>query len=89
MNRHHTPLRLLFSAFCVILTGCAHAPMISVGGSYFPSWMICLAMSIALVLCLRVFLRHRGMEAKINLLPLLYPGLVVLLSCAIWLALFR
>lgn len=63
--------------------------MVDIGGSYFPSWMICLAASVSFALGLRAFLRYRGLEEKIAILPLFYPGTVLFVSCALWLALFR
>jgi len=73
----------------VLLSGCARAPMVDIGGSFFPSWMVCLAASIALAVGLRAFLRHRGLETEIGTLAIFYPGLVVLLACVLWLCLFR
>jgi hypothetical protein len=89
MNGIRTHLHVLLAAPALSLAGCAHAPMIDIGGSYFPSWMISLAMSIAFALGLRGFLRYRGIEDKISLLAVFYPGLVVLLACMCWLLLFR
>jgi len=73
----------------ILLSGCARAPMVDIGGSFFPSWMVCIAVSIALAGILRAFLRHRGLETKIGTLALFYPGLVILLACVLWLCLFR
>jgi len=73
----------------LLLSGCARAPMVDIGGSFFPSWMLCLSVSIALAIGLRAFLRHRGLETGIGTLAIFYPGLVILLSCVLWLCLFR
>jgi hypothetical protein len=73
----------------ILLSGCARAPMVDIGGSFFPSWMVCLAFSIALAVSLRAFLRHRSLETEISTLALFYPGLVILLACVLWLCLFR
>jgi len=90
VRRHLSPsLRIAILAPLILLFGCAHAPMVDIGGSFFPSWMLCLAVSIALAVGLRAFLRHRGLETEISTLAIFYPSLVVLLACVLWLCLFR
>lgn len=71
------------------LTGCAQAPNIDIAGSFFPSWMVCLAIGIALTLATRTFLEKRKLEGEIGTLAVFYPALAVLLSCLLWLLFFR
>lgn len=77
------------AAVVTVLSGCGHAPMLNIGGSYFPSWMLCLVISIACAIGLRGLLRYRVLEEEIALLALFYPAFVLLLSCTLWLLLFR
>lgn len=77
------------TAMAAALAGCRHAPMVDIGGSYFPSWMLCLSISIACAIGVRGVLRYRALEEQISLLALFYPVFVLLLSCLLWLLLFR
>jgi hypothetical protein len=86
---HSRIYRAVIIAPLILLFGCARAPMVDIGGSFFPSWMVCLGISVALAIGLRAFLRHRRIETEIGTLAILYPGLVVLLACLLWLCLFR
>lgn len=72
-----------------LLLGCAHSPTIDIGGSFFPSWMLCLAASIGVAIATRWFLQQRSLETEIGALAIFYPGLVLLVSCLLWLLLFR
>lgn len=90
MHSHVRPShRAAIAAPLILLSGCARAPMVDIGGSFFPSWLICLAVSIAFAVGLRAFLRHRRLETEIRTLAIFYPGLVVLLACLLWFCLFR
>ncbi len=89
MTRVLLHTRFILMAASVLLAGCERAPMVDIWGSFFPSWIVCLAASIAIALGLRAFLRYCGLEAGIGTLAIFYPGLVVLLSCLLWLILFR
>lgn len=71
------------------LSGCTHAPILNIGGSFFPSWMICLAIGIACTAALRVFLSRCKLHAEIGLPHLFYPALALFFSCMLWLILFR
>jgi hypothetical protein len=51
--------------------------------------MLCLAASIGVAIAARWFLQQRSMETEIGALAIFYPGLVLLVSCLLWLLLFR
>lgn len=84
-----THARFIFTIPLTLLTGCTCAPMVDIGGSFFPSWMLCVSLSIVFAFALRGFLRYRGLETELGTLAIFYPGLVLLLSCVLWLTLFR
>jgi hypothetical protein len=67
--------------------GCTRAPSFDILGSFFPAWLVCLAIAIPLTFLARwLLLRLRLMIA----LPILvYPSLTALFTFAIWLAFFR
>jgi NhaP-type Na+/H+ or K+/H+ antiporter len=78
-------LGLMLAAF--FLTGCGRAPSFDVLGSFFPAWLVCLAFGLVLTAAARWLLLR--LHIVIALPVLTYPSLTVLLSFALWLALFR
>lgn len=74
---------------CLLCAGCERAPSIDVIGSFFPAWMLCLIISIVLTSLLRLLLLRRQLEPAIEPVALFYPGVVLLLSCLLWLIFFR
>jgi hypothetical protein len=63
------------------------APSFDVLGSFFPAWLVCLALGILLTAAARwLLLRFR---IVIALPALTYPSLTVLFTLALWLAFFR
>jgi len=76
---------LLLAAF--FLTGCGRAPSFDVLGSFFPAWLVCLALGIVLAAVARWFLLR--LHIMIALPVITYPSLAALFSFALWLELFR
>ena len=74
---------------CVALlsTSCSRAPSFDILGSFFPAWLLCLALGLLLTVAARwLLLRVRVVLA----LPILtYPSLTALFTFALWLAFFR
>lgn len=71
----------------LFLTGCGRAPSFDVLGSFFPAWLLCLALAVVFTAVARwLFLR---LHIVIALPVLTYPSLTALLSFALWLGLFR
>jgi len=62
------------------------APSFDILGSFFPAWLVCLAIGLVLTVAVRwLLLRFR----IILLAPVLtYPSLTVLFKLALWLAFF-
>jgi hypothetical protein len=77
--------RLIVAA--VFLTGCGRAPSFDVLGSFFPAWLVCLALSLALTAAARWLLLRVGVVIALPVLT--WPSLTALFSFALWLALFR
>jgi hypothetical protein len=63
------------------------APSFDILGSFFPAWLVCLALSVALTAAARWALL--GLRLTIALPVLTFPSLTALLSFALWLSLFR
>ncbi len=68
-------------------TSCSRAPSFDILGSFFPAWLLCLALGLLLTVAARwLFLRIRVVLA----LPVLtWPSLTALFTFALWLAFFR
>ncbi len=77
------------SVMCMLCAGCGRAPSIDVLGSFFPVWMVCLTIAVALACVLRIVLVRVQFESELGPIALFYPSVVVLLSCLLWLIFFR
>jgi hypothetical protein len=77
--------RLILAAF--FLTSCGRAPSFDVLGSFFPAWLVCLALSLMLTAVARWLLLR--LHIVIALPVLTWPSLTALFTFTLWLALFR
>ena len=77
------------SAAVIILAGCGHAPTFDIIGSFFPVWMICLAIAVILAFIVRAVLIRLHLETDVGPLALFYPSVVVLFTSVLWLIFFR
>ena len=82
---------LLFDGLvlCLLCSGCSRAPSVSIIGSFFPVWMICLAIGVVLAFIERWLLLRYALEEQVGPLWLFYPCSVTLIACISWLLLFR
>ena len=76
-----------FALAAFILTSCGRAPAFDVLGSFFPAWLVCLALGLLLTVAARWLLLR--LHIVIVLPVLTYPSLTALLTFALWLAFFR
>jgi YtcA family len=79
---------LVTSAFVLGTAGCSAPPMFNILGSYFPSWLVCLGISIGLTFLAHVFVTTRKLADQLWPLPIIYSALVCFLSCTLWLTFF-
>lgn len=64
-------------------------PQIDVIGSFFPSWMLCAAIGIAVaILARRLFVRV-GVDPHVGPRALVYPSLAILVTLVLWVTFFR
>jgi len=68
------------------ITGCGRAPAFDILGSFFPGWLLSLAVAILLTFAARALLSR---YVEIVWPVLVYPSLTALFAFALWLALFR
>jgi hypothetical protein len=73
----------------LLCAGCSRAPSIDVIGSFFPAWMVCIIVAVALAFVVRYVLLKFQLESEVGHLGLFYPCVVIFLACGLWLFLFR
>lgn len=67
------------------LAGCSAAPSTNILGSYFPSWMICVLIGMALAMVIRWTLVKVGMEKELPAPIVVYLAFTIAFSFATWL----
>jgi hypothetical protein len=83
-----TILRLFASTFTLVAVGCNRNPNVEIVGSYFPGWMISLVIGVGLTLAMHSLLRRHRMHHSIGHPAVIYPGMVILFTCLLWLCFF-
>ena len=81
--------RAQVTAASILLCGCERVPSINLVGAYFPSWMLCIIVGIALTLVARRVLVAAGVEPWIGPRGLVYPALALALTLTTWIVFFR
>ena len=64
-------------------------PQINVVGSFFPSWMLCAAIGIAVAMLAREIFVRAGVDPYVGPRALVYPSLAILVTLVLWVTLFR
>jgi hypothetical protein len=84
-NSRSVACGLVFTS--LLLASCSRAPSFDIVGSFFPAWLVCVAVAILLTVLARwVFSRLRLAIAPAILI---YPSLTALFAFAMWLLFFR
>jgi hypothetical protein len=76
----------------LMLTGCGandHSPTIDILGSYFPAWIICIVLGLALTLITRQILVGFKLNTHLHPAPLVYISMLVFFTLTLWLAFFQ
>jgi hypothetical protein len=88
-NQHRStfrakPVALLLASS--LMTSCSRAPSFDILGSYFPAWLICLALGVVLTAVIRWLL----LRLQIGLVfPIVvYPSLTALFAFGMWLVFY-
>ena len=84
-----TFLMLNAIAICIVCSACSRAPSVSIIGSFFPIWMICIATGVVAAFVERAVLVRLGFEQHVGPLWLFYPSTVTLCACVLWEVFFR
>jgi hypothetical protein len=86
-NRPRRIVKWLFVPVSLLLASCARAPSFDILGSFFPAWLVCLALALLLTVFVRWLLLR--LHIPIVLPILIYPSLTALFTFALWLTFFR
>ena len=71
----------------LLLASCARAPSFDILGSFFPAWIICLAVALLLTVLTRWLLLRLRIAVAFPIL--VYPGLAAFFTFALWLVFFH
>ena len=83
-------IRVAFAmAVSMYCAGCGRAPSVDIIGSFFPVWMVCLAVAVVLTFVVRYLLMRYKLETEVGPLAIFYPCAVVLLTSLLWLIFYR
>ena len=70
-----------------LCTSCSRAPSFEILGSFFPAWLVCLALGLVLTVVGHWILSRVHVVLAVPILT--YPGLTALFTFALWLSFFR
>ena len=83
---------LLALAACIaavlLNTGCSRAPSFNILGSFFPAWILCGIVGIALAVITRLIFLRTNFEKELSPLILVYPCLALFYTFTTWLLFF-
>ena len=83
-------IRALTATFLILpVAGCSSSPEFNILGSYFPSWIMCLAIASTLTFAAHIVIAKRKMADQLWPLPLVYTSLVCFFSCTVWIIFYE
>ena len=74
-------------ALALLVAGCD--PIVSIQGSFFPSWIVCMSVSGVLAVVVRQLFAGLRLEPHLGPLLIVYPSLWILLTMLLWLTFYR
>ena len=90
MQLSQKPARLISSlAGLFALAGCGRAPSFNILGSFFPAWLICMVVGIAVAASVNWILTSLKQEKLITWGIITYPCLAAFVAITLWLIFFR
>ena len=70
-----------------LCTSCSRAPSFEILGSFFPAWLVCLALGLVLTVAGHWILSRVRVVLAVPILT--YPSLTAIFTFALWLSFFR
>jgi len=93
MNPRLIHSSLLSLGTMVMLGGCDvgpdHSPTVDVLGSYFPAWMVCIILGIAITSIVRLLLIGVRLHSHLRWKLLFYFSMAILFTVAVWLLFYK
>ena len=86
-SRQGAAVSRLVCVGALFTAGCALSPSVNILGSFFPAWLVCLAVAILLTFLARWLLLRLHIAVVVPIL--VYPSLTFLFAFALWLIFFR
>jgi len=86
-NQAGQPARFALLIAVALSTSCSRAPSFDILGSFFPAWLICLALGLMLTIAAYWLLLRVRVALAIPVLT--YPSLTAMFTFVLWLVLFR
>jgi len=80
---------LITSLFVLAASACSGPPAFNILGSYFPSWLACLGISIVLTLLAHLLITTKKLADQLWPLSIVYSALLCFFSCTLWLIFFE
>ncbi len=68
----------------LLLSGCAGAPSVTVAGAYFPAWLLCAVVSVAVAIVVRGVMVGTGLSNVIPLQLMVCISAGVIVALVIW-----
>jgi YtcA family len=88
-ERHMSRLcAVIASSVALTAAGCSRAPSFNILGSFFPAWILCGVIGIALTAAVRMLFLRWNFEKYLTPLLLVYPCLAAFFTFTIWLIFF-
>jgi hypothetical protein len=73
---------------CLLLCGCKRAPSINLLGSFFPAWILCIALGIFLSIGDYFLLVRLSLDKELKPAVIVYPCLAASCTFTLWLIFF-
>jgi hypothetical protein len=70
------------------IAGYSRNPNVEIVGSYFPGWLLSLITGVLLTFAAHALLRRKGLSSAAGHPAIIYPSLVLLFTCLLWLCFF-
>jgi hypothetical protein len=87
-NTRRLPISVMASLFVLATAGCSGPPVFNILGSYFPSWLVCLGISIGLTFLAHMLVTAKKLAGELWPLSIVYSALLCFFSCTLWLIFF-
>jgi H+/Cl- antiporter ClcA len=87
-NTRRLWISFIASMFVLATSGCSGPPVFNILGSYFPSWLVCLGISIGLTFLAHMLVTTKKLADQLWPLPIVYSALLCFFSCTLWLIFF-